>query len=356
VQADNSISRKFGGTGLGLSIAKALVDLMGGQIGLESAEGNGSTFWFTVPLSIAIQTVRATPSELKGLRLLLVGGHVGGTNVIQAYAKTWEMRCDQAGCGEEALKLMVAAAAEQDPYVVVIADLILGDMDAVKLRESAIKQPELGETKFIICTAYDEHGQGEKLLEHGFSAYLTKPFRKSHLFDCIAIVAGKNAESATSSTDRLAVLGKITAETDLPILVVEDNKVNQHVSMYLLKELGFVPEIVENGRLAVEAVQRKLYALILMDCQMPEMDGFEATQEIRKLETLLGRRVPIVAMTAQALEGDREKCLLAGMDDYLSKPITARTLKEILNRWLKKPEPVSEPDAQSPAEPSWRQD
>lgn len=344
-QADSSIGQRYGGTGLGLSIAKMLVELMGGSIGVNPVQEKGATFWFEVPLSFSKEPAnsRISPSELANLRLLIVQGSAGSTEVLMSYASAWGMRCHQASNGEEALSEMIRAAEIGDPYDIAIVELLLGDMDAFDFCKTIHENSQLANTKLIICTAEDKSGQGQQLLKLGFAAYLTKPFRQSHLFDCISTLVSahwadarkaRTADAESSEASPNAVIASI--------LIAEDNPVNQQVAMLLFKELGFTPDLVANGKQALEAFKKGSYEILFMDCQMPELDGFECTREIRKLEAHTGRRIPIVAMTAQALEGDREKCIAAGMDDYISKPVTSKKLVEAMGRWLRDPEPTLE--------------
>lgn len=344
-QADSSIGQRYGGTGLGLSIAKMLVELMGGTIGVNSAQEKGATFWFEVPLSFSKEPADTliSPSELANLRLLIVQGSPGSTEVLMSYGTAWGMRCHQANNGEEALLEMLQAAGDGDPYDIAIVEFLLGDMDAFDFCKTVHRNDQLANTKLIICTAEDKSGQGQQLLKLGFAAYLTKPFRQSHLFDCISTLVSEHwadtRKSRTADSDSIEASPNAVIAS---ILIAEDNQVNQQVAMLLFKELGFTPDLVANGKQAMEAFKKGSYEILFMDCQMPEMDGLECTREIRKLEAHTGKRIPIVAMTAQALEGDREKCIAAGMDDYISKPVTSKKLVEALGRWLRDPEPTLE--------------
>lgn len=339
-QADGSVTRKYGGTGLGLSISKRLVELMGGQIGAESELGEGSRFWFTVPLARPAKRAQVTPSRLvfDDVRLLVVNGPPGASGIIQAYAASWGIACDRAETGEEALHVLRREAAANAPYDLCIVDFELTYSDAIALAQSVRKYPDLAETKLILASAFDDRDMAAEALKAGYSAYLIKPIRQSRLYDCIVSVLTKESDKESQVAAPAPVVqvtgeesGSATEAAGL-VLVVEDNAVNQKVALLQLNELGFSGHAVSNGYEALDALSRADYCLVLMDCQMPEMDGFEATRRIRTTEARTGKHIPIIAMTAHAMSEDRYKCLSAGMDDYLSKPVTRRKLKEVLER------------------------
>ncbi|HEY9755941.1 MAG TPA: response regulator [Oculatellaceae cyanobacterium] len=354
-QANEAVTRKYGGTGLGLSISKRLVELMGGKLGLESTPGIGSNFWFTVPLEQSEDRIEAedAPTGLSDARLLVIDGPPGAGEIIQAYAASWGMRCSAVGSTEQALSTMRYEAAVNDAYDLIFVDLAVGRDKALELPHIVQSIPELVHSKLLLLSSAPDSELGGEAMRRGFSAFLMKPVRQSRLFDCMVNILHptdttndlpvpeakstiKRTESAPSGSGRL-------------ILVAEDNTINQKVALLLLRELGYAAHAVANGQEAVDALHRTNYALVLMDCQMPEMDGFEATRAIRKMEDLTGRRTPIVALTAHAMSFDRDECLSTGMDDYISKPVTAKKLESVLARYLSPKSSPSKLEADSAA-------
>ncbi len=333
-QADGSTTRKFGGTGLGLSISKRLVELMGGRIGVNSAVGEGSLFWFEVPFEVGVAPVSSPldPEKLEKTRILVVDDQDSARTIIQAYVKSWGMNCDNASCAEEALKRLKEKAKSKTPYHIVITDLAMPEHDGFNLLKRIQQDKALKNTKVFLCTGYDVKNQGEKALESGFSAYLTKPVQQSRLFNSIAKVMITDDVSKEALKQAQTSENAVIADKGL-VLIAEDNPVNQKVAILQLKKLGYGSIAVGSGRKAIEELKTKNYQLVLMDCQMPDMDGFETTNVIRKSETMTGKHIPIIGLTAHAMEGDRDKCIAAGMDDYLSKPTSLDKMSKMLAKW-----------------------
>ncbi|MBI2810013.1 MAG: response regulator [Candidatus Melainabacteria bacterium] len=331
-QADNSVSRKYGGTGLGLSICNKLVELMGGEIGLESQEGKGTTIWFTFPLEKANeQTPVEIPDGLAEIQILFVDGPGSSTKVMNAYAKHWGIKCDTAESSGVAHALLKSAHAKGQPYNIIVVESNLPDIRAEEFASQFAGEDYAGDTKIILFNSTGPSAAPKSF--HDFSGYLTAPLRQSMLLDCILKISVKS-QTEQKTTDTAPGVEPEKVDSGRHILIAEDNQVNQRVAVLQLQQIGFTADVVSNGEEAVEAANKNKYDLILMDCQMPIMDGFGATREIRKAEIRTGRRVPIVAMTAHAMEGDREKCIAEGMDDYISKPVNPTVLSAILEKWL----------------------
>ena len=350
-QVDASISRRYGGTGLGLSICRQLVDLMGGTIGLQSTVGGGSTFSFTARLQHASAQDMPARRDLTGLRALIIDDSAASRAMfVDAIAK-FGMQSAQAEHGEEAMLLLREAAARGEPFDVALVDIVLPGMDGFELARLINADAALQATRLVLVTAQGQKGHARQTQQVGASAYLTKPVHESALYDCIAAVTarsgtnpGTNGSPAPLITRH--VLSAAQARRRGRVLVVEDQEVNQMLAVELLERWGFRADVVDNGLEALAAMGRTEYGLVLMDCQMPGMDGFEATQAIRRAEPA-GRRVPIIAMTANAMVGDRERCLEAGMDDYISKPIDPVKVFDTIKRWLPT-SPADEPPSTPP--------
>jgi signal transduction histidine kinase/CheY-like chemotaxis protein len=332
-QADASTTRHYGGTGLGLTISKQLVELMDGDIGAEQRPGGGSIFWFRIPFAGASgRGLPAGPSpDLTSLRLLVVDDNATNRTILTRQAAAWGMDSAAAENAAEALDMLRAAAAEGRPYDVAVLDLMMPEMDGIELAKLISADPALSSVRLIMLASGLTRRRDAEAA--GILAYLTKPARQSLLYDAVANAAAAGALGEPTAPEPAPSGGDPVSLNGSRVLVVEDNAVNQAVAKAMLERRGHPVDIANNGLEAVEAVFAGTYAAVLMDCQMPEMDGYDATGEIRRREGA-ERHVPIIAMTAHSMKGDRERCLVAGMDDYLSKPLRAEALDAALGRWI----------------------
>ena len=347
-QVDSSTTRKYGGTGLGLAISKRLVELMDGQIGVDSTPKQGSTFWFTVKLlkSDAQEVITVDSSQLKGVvqavRGIIVDDSETNREILVEQMRSWDIDSEQAASAQEALHVMVAAANSGAPFGLAVLDMHMPGMDGLDLARAIRCNPAIRQAKVLLLASIDDQINSAKLKERGIAQCLRKPVRQSDLFDAI-VRAFRGIPASDRMPDSVPDAAEAPVEIKqldptLKILLAEDNETNQLVATEILKRAGVSCDLANNGREAVDALRDVQYHVILMDCQMPEVSGFDATRMVRDLEDTGqrfapdGKRLPIIALTANAIKGDRERCLDAGMDDYLAKPFGPDELIEIIGR------------------------
>ncbi len=348
-QADTSTTRRYGGTGLGLAISQRLIEIMGGHIAIDSQAGQGSTFWFTVALEKGSPDALKHPviaADLQGVRVLIVDDNATNRTVLHHQVIAWGMLPSSASNAAEALEKLRAASA-REPFDIALLDMEMPGMDGVGLARALRSDPARHAVKLILLTSVGRIGGDDAVQKLGLDAALVKPVRQSELYNCLITVLGV---AATDVGAAIQAAPRATKEEGkgVRVLLAEDNVVNQQVAVFMLQARGYQVDVVGNGSEALDGLARAAYDLILMDCQMPEMDGFEATAQIRQREGS-ARHTPIIALTAHALRGERERCIAAGMDDYIAKPIVPDVLYATLRRWLPRATAPASAETLSPA-------
>ncbi|MFH0729836.1 MAG: response regulator [Pseudomonadota bacterium] len=338
-QVDASMARKYGGTGLGLAISRELVRLMGGHIGVESTPGMGTTFWFTAVLEKQTPGIRPAGMFFPGLKdkkVLIADCHGPSCDGLRQQLSLWGCLAAEAGDSVAVLDLLAQGQASGSPFNVVLIDRRLKDMDGETLGLRIRSTAPFREIPLVMLTSLGQRGDGSRLREIGFKGYLTKPVKHRALHDCLVAVLALSGPGAQPGGSPLVTRHSLREERkkNCRLLLAEDNAINRKLAMHLLSKFGYHTEAITNGKEAVAAMEKQAYDLVLMDVQMPEMDGFEATQIIRASSSVMTPGVPIIAMTAHAMKGDREKCLEMGMTDYVSKPISPAELAAVLERNL----------------------
>ncbi|HBG07816.1 MAG: hypothetical protein A2075_22935 [Geobacteraceae bacterium GWC2_58_44] len=351
-QADESMTRRFGGTGLGLTIVKDLVEMMGGSIGVVSEPGAGALFWFTVRMQIARDGgALADPcGTLARTRVLIVDDNAVNREILQQQTAFWGMQSDTASSGQEALRIL--RDRERPPCQLAILDMMMPEMDGIELALAISSDPSLPPLRLLMLTSVGQHGDSQRAREAGIHCYLSKPVRQSQLYNAIANLMDLSRLPDRRPAPRQPAPSPPTSGARR-VLLVEDNRVNQEVGQAMLEKLGCSVTVAGNGLEALEALERGSFDLILMDCQMPELDGYQASRRIREREdqdglTAAPRRIPIVALTAHAMEDNRAQCIAAGMDDYLSKPLSQLQLRGVLERWIPEQPAGADPGAVAP--------
>jgi two-component system sensor histidine kinase/response regulator len=346
IQGDGSTTRKYGGTGLGLAICKQLVTMMNGQIGVESILEEGSNFWFTVQLEKQAgnaKSPRKYDHSLLDVRVLVVDDNATSRRILRHQILAWKMTPGTAASGSEALEFLRTAADTGKAYDLALLDVQMPDMDGFALARAIKADPAIAGTRLIVLTSREQGPSDAALKQARIEAHLVKPVRQARLFDCLVTAMASGPDLNTSPRVAEPLPGLIPEPKpkfeNVRILLAEDNSINQRVALGQLEKLNYTANAVADGLEVLRSLEKISYRIILMDCQMPEMDGYEATRAIRKREQSFDQRCPwespvyIIAMTANALENDRERCLAVGMDDYLSKPVQTSDLRAALERW-----------------------
>jgi two-component system sensor histidine kinase/response regulator len=348
-QADASTTRKYGGTGLGLAICKQLVHLMGGEIGVESEYGKGASFWFTLDLKNATEPHPVhTPEDLSGQKVLVVDDNATNRYLIDQLLTNWKTDHGEAEGGSTALEMMRRAVDSGSPYDIAILDMQMPGMNGLELGTAIKGDPRISSTRLLMLSSQGQRGDAKKFKDAGFSGYLSKPIEQSLLYSTLSEIAEIKEKPEGSDWPVADPSAREHQQFNARVLVVEDIITNQLVARGMLKKLGVHIELAANGKEAIELLRQVPIDLVFMDCMMPVMDGYEASRAIRSSGSqVLDHQVPIVAMTANAMRGDREKCLESGMDDHIAKPVDPTKLEQVLGRWL--PESCKQAPGNAPA-------